>query len=263
MRTRAQIPSFQVLEVDFPGDCNSQAIGSYCRHRERSVAIQRLPRPCFGTFGGEIRRLPEAGVSGSPRRFAPRDDGAPTLGVTGDCGLAARKGYVCGRPGAPQSKRRESLPGRRLDGNETRQTRARIPSYQRLAADFPGDCRRAAPGPAAPRARVARDFRAVAPTGPRRCESRARTFPGQDGEGSARCGWGGSDGHGGRQTFAFPIRTNIEQASRQSKKMLGPGGGEIPRVRRKCDKPKCDEDHSRRAWAHLNFRKASPERDDP
>ncbi len=31
--------------------------------------------PCFGTFGGEIRRSPEAGISGSPRRFAPRDDG--------------------------------------------------------------------------------------------------------------------------------------------------------------------------------------------
>ena len=64
-------------------DESSRAIGSHCRHRERSVAIQRPPHPCFATFGGGIHRLP--GVSGSPRRFAPREDGAPTLGVTSGC----------------------------------------------------------------------------------------------------------------------------------------------------------------------------------
>ena len=43
------------------------------------MAIQRPPRRASGRSAQESRRLSEAG---SPRRFAPREDGGPTLGVT-------------------------------------------------------------------------------------------------------------------------------------------------------------------------------------
>ncbi len=87
-----------------------QATGSHPRHRERSAATQGPPRPCFGTFGGGIRRLPEAaGVSGSPRRFAPREDGAPCLGATSDCD--------CQEGAAPNTALvLRSLRSRRLEG---------------------------------------------------------------------------------------------------------------------------------------------------
>ena len=54
-----------------------EAIGFHSRHRERSVAIQRPPRRCFRTFGGGNPPAGRRGVSGSPRRFTPREDGAP------------------------------------------------------------------------------------------------------------------------------------------------------------------------------------------